>query len=88
MAAYLCSNIYESDRIRELKLDTERTGNMSNCRKTILKYLSVSPVDQWVSVADFNNAVKKDDRKFLVREVGDIFSYDSYYRYYGGMSQI
>jgi len=81
--AYLeSSSIYELDRIREIKLKTERDARLKGCRELILKYLAQCPENSWISMGELLHFIKKNDRKYLTNVVGEILSYDDYHREY------
>lgn len=88
LKAYIgSSSIYELDRIRELKIKTQYHPLFKRCRETILKHLCKCPVDKWISLQEFLKNIKKADRYFLENQVGEIWSYSEYDRYYYGRMQ-
>ncbi len=88
LKAYIRSDvIYELDEIREIRIRTDSYANLENCRELILEYLSDCPIGKWISMREFLVYVKKNNRSFLVKEVGEISSYESYYRYFTGRMQ-
>lgn len=81
--AYIDSDICETDRIMEIKIKINY-NNLKSCRNLILKYISKAPIDEWVNVNELKNFVKRTERSFLEKAVGEIYSYDPYsddYRY-------
>ena len=81
------SSIYELDRIRELKIKTKYHPLFKKCRETVLKHLGKCPIDKWISLQEFLKNIKKTDRYFLEDQVGEIWSYSEYDRYYFGRMQ-
>ena len=77
-------NIDELDRIREIKLKTEESRIFIDCRKLILKYLSKCPINEWIATLDFQQVIKRYDRKFLASITGEISVYNDYERFYAG----
>ncbi|HOJ11240.1 MAG TPA: helicase-associated domain-containing protein [Clostridiales bacterium] len=75
-------NINEIERISEIKVRTYRQPYFKTSRETILRYLSMCPIDQWVERSEFLKVIKRNSRKFILDETGNIESYDDYYRYY------
>jgi hypothetical protein len=75
-------NIFELDRIRETKIRTDSRPNLSPARNFILKYLSKCPVNGWVDISELLRFIKKINRNFLTKLVGDIETYNDYERYY------
>lgn len=79
--------ISELDRVRELKIKTKYHPTFRKSRETILKHLQKCPIDKWISMPEFLKNIKKTDRYFLVEQVGEIWSYSEYDRYYYGRMQ-
>ncbi|OOO00158.1 MAG: hypothetical protein ATN35_08895 [Epulopiscium sp. Nele67-Bin004] len=72
LLAYIDSTtINEVSDIDENKFITE-TQNLSSARKSILKAIKTLPVDEWISVSDFNNKIFKQYRNFVMSAVGKI----------------
>ncbi|MCT4542607.1 MAG: helicase-associated domain-containing protein [Vallitalea sp.] len=84
LEGYLKSDINELKRINELKLKTEYEGNYYTCRKVVLKYLKQAPIDKWIDIEQLFKFIKKIDRNFLGKIVGDIYTYNDYDHYYYG----
>ncbi|WP_271814460.1 helicase-associated domain-containing protein [Clostridium beijerinckii] len=81
--AYIfAKDIDELKRIKELKVKTEYYGNYANCRNLILNYLEKVPIDKWINIEQLLRYIKKLDRNFLRKEVGTIYTYSDYERYY------
>ncbi|NRY63790.1 helicase-associated domain-containing protein [Clostridium beijerinckii] len=81
--AYIfAKDIDELKRIKELKVKAEYYGNYANCRNLILNYLEKVPIDRWISIEQLLKYIKKLDRNFLRKEVGTIYTYSDYERYY------
>jgi hypothetical protein len=86
--AYIeASSINELDRVRELKIKTAYHSHFKKCRETILKHLRKCPIDEWISMSEFLNNIKKTDRYYLTEQTGEILSYSEYDRYYYARSQ-
>ena len=80
--AYIFAGVDELKRIKELKIKTDYYGNYANCRNLILNYLEKAPVDKWINIEQLLTFIKKLDRNFLTKEVGTIYTYSDYERYY------
>ncbi|GEP63498.1 hypothetical protein CBE01nite_12660 [Clostridium beijerinckii] len=81
--AYIfAKDIDELKRIKELKVKAEYYGNYANCRNLILNYLEKVPINKWINIEQLLRYIKKLDRNFLRKEVGTIYTYSDYERYY------
>lgn len=74
--------IFELDRIRSIKVRTDSRPILTQARKTVLKYLSTCPVNNWIEFSELLRFIKQNDRKFLTSVVGEIEVYNDYERYY------
>lgn len=79
---YVQADIDELKRINEMRIRTQHLGNYSRCRKVILKYLKKLPIDKWINIEQFFKFIKKLDRNFLKKEVGNIYRYNDYEHFY------
>ena len=77
LEAYIDSDICETERITEIKIK-HNYSNLKSCRNLILKYISKAPIDKWVNINELKLLVKRTDRNFLEKAVGEIHSYEPY----------
>ena len=80
---YLKSHgIYELDRIVESSYRAELKGNMTECRKIIIKHLKNCPIGEWIPIAQFLDYIKILDKHFLTDQVKYITYLSDKYRVY------
>ena len=74
--------IFEFDRIVESEFSSRKKGDMSSCRRVIIKHLKQCPVGEWIAVAEFINYIKMKDKNFLKNEVGELRYYSDKHKVY------
>ena len=79
---YLYCEVDELSRINEMKLMVENVEFLNSCRQIVLNYIMKAPMDEWVDMKQLTGIIKRTNRNFLVKAVGEILKYDDYHKYY------
>lgn len=74
--------LFELERIRGARIKVEFPCSLNEARETILKHLAQCPINAWIALADLKRLIRKNDRWFLTKVVGDIELYSNYDKYY------
>jgi hypothetical protein len=79
---YLNCDVNELSRINEMKLRAEDIEFIDSCRQIVLNYIMKAPIDEWVDMKQLTGIIKRTNRSFLAKAVGEILKYDDYHKYY------
>lgn len=81
--AYLQSiRIMEWNRIPEIKAKVQYSAYLLSARQVLLDHLAECPPLEWIPTSELLHYVKKNNRQFMSKCVGEIFTYDDYDRDY------